>query len=110
MEFEEQEVDSATFDDDATEAFDGIAEEIQKEGHHLIVGFEFKPLLAAAENYTIIAYGSALSETIFDDARGRGNEALFISFLCNWDFDIFRSFLDTAAGSQQAFGTERTVP
>jgi len=31
MEFEEQEVDSATFDDDATEAFDGIAEEIQKD-------------------------------------------------------------------------------
>lgn len=67
----------------------------------MIVGFEFKPLLAAAENY-----GSTLSETIF----GRGNEALFISFLCNWDFDIFRSFLDTAAGSQQTFGTERTVP
>lgn len=37
MEFEEQEVDSATFDDDATEAFDGIAEEIQKEGHQGII-------------------------------------------------------------------------
>lgn len=47
MEFEEQEVDSATFDDDATEAFDGIAEEIQKEGHHLIVGFGFQTSLGS---------------------------------------------------------------
>ncbi len=44
MEFEEQEVDSATFDDDATEAFDGIAEEIQKE-HHCIVGLANKSVL-----------------------------------------------------------------
>jgi hypothetical protein len=31
LDFEEQEPDPNTFDDDATEAFDGIAEEIQKD-------------------------------------------------------------------------------
>lgn len=49
----------------------------------MIVGFEFKPLLAAAENY-----GSTLSETIFDDAGG-GVTKLFLSLFCATGISIY---------------------